>query len=80
MAMLLIGVYVGCLDSDGPGINVLGSSDQQTAAGAVADVISAVGFEQEVHAFELETDFEGKIQLAHQPFLEVCISARGLVA
>lgn len=69
---------VGCLDSDGPGI--LRSSDQQTAAGAVADVISAVGFEQEVHALQLETDFEGKIQLAHRPFLEVFISARSLIA
>ena len=71
-------MYVDCLDSDGHGM--LRHSNQQTAAGAVADVISAVGFEQEVHAFELETDFAGKIQLAHQPFLEVYISARGLVA
>ena len=73
-------MYVDCLDSDAPGILRSLSSDQQTAAGAVADVISVVGFEQEVHALQLETDFEGKVQLAHRPFLEVYISARSLIA
>ena len=36
-----------------------------------AEVISTVGFEKDLDALQVETGSDGKIRLAHQPFLEV---------
>ena len=38
-----------------------------------AEVISTVGFEKDLDALRVETGSNGKIQLAHQPFLEVSL-------
>ena len=38
-----------------------------------AEVISTVGFEKDLDALQVETGSDGKIRLAHQPFLEVSL-------